>query len=213
VDRAGDAVEPGIESRNDRRRRIAFGERREAAQIGIEQRCLDGLADIAPQWTRQHPRRTAPAEIGLESRRQRGARSDCGERRRGETRGLAQRIGLAGRERTRPDPAEQGPVRPGPDDVLMDRAGREAGEPATGIVGLACRWRDREPSRHEAQGLDHLPALGPPQPCAPRDQRMRHGQGQGATRERQAILDQTRADFRQQPVGASHLAGRVDEPG
>ena len=140
VDRAGDAVEPGIERRDDRRRGIALGQRREAAQIGIEQRRLDGLADIAPQRTRQHPRRAAPAEIGLESRRQRGARRESGERRRGEARGLAQLVGLAGRERTRPDPAERGPVRPRSDDVLMHEAGRESGEPApAGIVrrGLA----------------------------------------------------------------------------
>ena len=68
--------------------------RREAAQIGIEQRGLDGLADIAPQRTRQHPRSAAPAEIGLERRRQRGARRERGERRRGEARGLAQPVGL-----------------------------------------------------------------------------------------------------------------------
>jgi hypothetical protein len=71
----------------------------------------------------------------------------------------------------------------------------------------------REPSRHEPQGLDHFPALGPPEPGAPSNQRVRHGQCQGAARERQAIRDRTHADLGQQPVGARRLAGRIDEPG
>ena len=98
---------------------MAFGQGGEAAQIGKEQRCLDGLADVAPQRARQHPRSAAPAEIGLERRRQRGARGEGGERRGGEARGLAQPAGLVGRERTRPDPAEQRPVRPRPDSVFL----------------------------------------------------------------------------------------------
>ena len=42
---------------------------------------------------------------------------------------------------------------------------------------------------------------------------MRNVERQGAARERQAIFDQMRAEFRQQPVGAGGLGGRVDEPG
>jgi hypothetical protein len=38
VDRAGDAIEPGIECRDDNGRRIAFGELGEPAQIGEEER-------------------------------------------------------------------------------------------------------------------------------------------------------------------------------
>src|SRR5207237_1983763 len=57
-------------------------------------------------------------------------------RRRGEARGLAQLIGLTGRERTRPGPAERTPVRPRPDGVLMHEAGREPGEPAPGSPPL-----------------------------------------------------------------------------
>jgi hypothetical protein len=208
VHRPGDAIEPGVEGGNRRRGLRRLGERREAAQIGAEQRGLDGLADTAAQWTRQHPRGAAPAEIGLESRRQRGARRERGERCGGEARGLPQLVGLVGRERTRPDPAERRPVRPGPDGVLMHDAGRQSGEPApAGIAGRARRScgsepsRD-EPSRHEPQGLDHFPALGPPEPSAPSNERVRHGQCQGAARERQAIRDQTRAELRQQPVGA-----------
>ena len=88
--------------------------RREAAQVGEQERRLDGLADAAPQRTGQHARRAAPAEIGLERRGQRGARGQCGERRRGEARRLAQAVGLVGREGTRADPAEPRAVRRGP---------------------------------------------------------------------------------------------------
>ena len=74
---------------------VGLGQRGEAAQVGEQQRRLDGLADAAPQRTRQHARRAAPAEIGLERRGQRRARRERGERRRGEARGLAQPLGLA----------------------------------------------------------------------------------------------------------------------
>jgi len=81
---------------------------------------------VSPISRRKGPAstRAAPTEIGLESRRQRGARRESGERRGGEARGLAQRIDFAGRERTRPDPAERRPVRPRPDVVLMHEAVR-----------------------------------------------------------------------------------------
>ena len=67
---------------------VGLRQRGEAAQIGIEQHRPDGLADFAPQRPGQHPRGAAPAEIGLEQRRQRRARGKRGERRRGEARGL-----------------------------------------------------------------------------------------------------------------------------
>ena len=127
--------------------------------------------------TGQHPRGAAPAEIGLERRRQRGARRQRGERRRGEARGLAQRVGLTVRERTRPDPAERRPVRLAARRRL--RARRRPQAPASqrrpaSSPGLAAPWP--RACRHEPQRLDHLPARGPPQPGAPRDQRVRHGQ-------------------------------------
>ena len=96
----------------------------------------------------------------------------------------------------------------------MHAAGRKCREPApAGIARRACRFRCREPSRRKSQRLDHFPAFGPPQPGAPSNQRVRHRQRQSAARERQAIRNQMRADFGQQPVGTRRLAGRIDEPG
>ena len=126
LDRKRNAVEPGVEGGDDRRGGIALGKRREAAQIGEEQRRLNGLADAAPQRAGQHPRSAAPSEIGLERRRQRGARGKRRERRRREARGLAEAAGLVGRERTRPDPAQRRAVRPRTDGVFVHWAGREA---------------------------------------------------------------------------------------
>src|SRR5208337_1234468 len=114
VDREGDAVEPGVEGRDDFRRRIALGKGSEAAQIGKQQRRLDGLADATPQRARQHPRRAALAEIGFQNRRQRGARRQRSERGRREARGLAEAVRLVAGEWPRSDPAERRAVRPGP---------------------------------------------------------------------------------------------------
>ena len=146
---------------DDRRRGIVLGKRGESAQIGEQQRRLDRLAGAAPQRTGQHPRGAPPAEIGLERRRQRGARRQCGERRRCEARRLAEAVSLVGSERTRPDPAEPGPVRPRLDRVFMDAPGREPFEPApAGVAGLTRRSWGRKPCWREAQGLDHLAAFG-----------------------------------------------------
>ena len=65
---AGDAVEPGVERGDDLGGRTALGQRREAAQVGEQQRRLDRLANSAPQRTGQHARRAAPAKIGFERR-------------------------------------------------------------------------------------------------------------------------------------------------
>ena len=183
--RAGDAVEPGVERRDDRRRGIALGQGGEAAQIGEQQRRLDGLADAAPQGAGEHPRRAAPAEIGLERRGQRGARGQRGERRGGEARGLAEPAGLVGGERTRPDPAERGPSGLGP--TASSCAGpppRPASQrrPASpGGPGAP----SASPAAAESQRLDHLAAIGPPEPGAPGDERVRRGQRQRAAGERQ----------------------------
>jgi hypothetical protein len=163
VNRASDTIEPGVESRDDLGGGIAIGERREAAPIGTEQRGLDGLTDTASQRSRQHPRGTTPAEIGFQRRRQRGARREDGERCGGKARGLTQFVGLARRELTRSDPAEQRPISPWPDRVLMHEAGGEPGEPApAGIVRWACLLRCRGSACCEPQRLDHLPALCTP---------------------------------------------------
>src|SRR5262249_4784517 len=176
--------------------------------------CLDGLAYMASQRSRQHPRRATPTEIGFQSRRQRGARSENGKRRRDETRSLTQFIGLAKRELTRPNPAERRAFSPWPYRVLVYEAGCDSGEPApAGIVGWACIFHCRGSSWREAQSLDDLPALGKPQPGAPGNEWVRNVKRQCAAREWQAVRHEALAEFRQQPVGAWRLAGFVDEPG
>ena len=133
---AGDAIEPGVEGGDDRGRRSAFGQGREAAQVGEQERRLDGLADAAPQRTGQHARRAAPAEIGFERRAQRRSRGEGGERRRREARRLSQAVGLVGGERTLAHPAQFRPVRGRSDRVFMQRAGCEARKPApAGLAG------------------------------------------------------------------------------
>ena len=63
--------------------------RGEAAQVGEQERRLDRLADAAPERAGHDARGAAPAEIGLERRRQRRAGAERRERGRGEARGLA----------------------------------------------------------------------------------------------------------------------------
>ena len=210
VYREGDAVEPGVEGRNDLRRRIALGKSREAAQIGEQQRGLDGLADPAAQWTGEHPRRAAPAEIGLKRRRQRRPRGQRGERRGGEAGGLVQAVSFVGGERTGTDPTKPRPVRLWRDDVLMDGSDAKSFEPSHATV--ACSRRSREPSWQEPQRLDHLAAVRSPEPGAPGNKRMRRGQGQGASRERRAIRDQAGAEVRQKPFRGRRFGRRVNQP-
>ena len=107
----GDAVEPGVEGRDDLGGRSALGQSREAAQIGEQKRRFDRLANSAPKRSGQHARRAAPAKIGLERRGQRRARCQRGQRRRREARGLAQTVALVGGERTRSDPSDPWAVR------------------------------------------------------------------------------------------------------
>jgi hypothetical protein len=96
----------------------------------------------------------------------------------------------------------------------MRDAGGESGEPApANIVRWAVFLSCRGSSRRESQGLDDLPTLGAPEPGAPGNEGVRNTKRQGATREREAILDQMRAEFRQQSVGTRGLRGRIDEPG
>ena len=73
--------------------------------------------------------------------------------------------------------------------------------------------RRREPAGQEPQRLDHLAALGPPQPGAPGDERVRRGQRQGAAGERHAIFDQARAEVGQKLVGRRRFGRRVNQPG
>ncbi len=210
---AGDAVEPGVERRNDLGRRRAFRQAGEAAQVGEQERRLDRLADAAPERAGKHARGAAPAEIGLERHRQRGAGAERRKRGHGEACGLAEAAGLLWRERTRTHPAEPRPVGGRPDRVLMHRAGAKAGKPApAGFAGLAGRSGRHRPS-HKSQRLDHLAASRPPQQGAPGDERVRRGQGERAAGERLAVLDQAPPEPRQKKLGRRRLGGLVNQPG
>ncbi|MGY4354646.1 hypothetical protein ACVW0J_001139 [Bradyrhizobium sp. i1.7.7] len=188
---------------------VVFRQGREVAQIRIEQRGLNGLAEIAPQRRRQHPLRAALAEIGIERRAQRGARGEYGKRRRGETRSLAQLLDLVCGERTRPDPAELRPIL-SPDHLFVHLAARDVAQPAAaGIIGRV----GRQPTWCEAERLDDPAVLRAPQPGPLRDQRMRHLQRQAACRKRHTVGDQMSAEFREQTVGPGAVRGGIDEPG
>ena len=160
---AGDAVEPGVERRDDLVRRAGLRKGGEAAQVGEQERRLDGLADSAPERTSENARGAAPAEIGLERSGQRGAGGERRKRGHGEAGGLAEAAGLAGGERTRAHPAEPRPVGGGPDRVFVHRAGGEAREPPPArFVWRAGRIGGPGSSSHKSQGLDHLAASHPP---------------------------------------------------
>ena len=111
VNGAGDAVEPGVERGDHRLRRHRLRQLGEAAQIAIEQNRADGLAGLPPQPPGQHLRRAAPAEIGLEQRRERRPRGEDGERRRSKTRHLMQQRGFGFGEGPRRQPS-RAPGRP-----------------------------------------------------------------------------------------------------
>ena len=68
VHRAGDAVEPGVEHGDHRRRLGRLGEHGEVAQIGAEQRGADRLPGASAQCAGLDSRGAAAAEIGLEQR-------------------------------------------------------------------------------------------------------------------------------------------------
>ncbi len=90
----------------------------------------------------------------------------------------------------------------------MHWSGSEPGQPAAaGIARLPCAG---ESSRGKSQCLDHRAVLGPPQPGAVSDDRMRYGESQGAAGEWYIVPDQMRAELGQEPVGAGRSAGRIE---
>ena len=96
----------------------------------------------------------------------------------------------------------------------MHRAACDTGEPAPAVVvGWGCFECRQGAAWREAQSLDDLAAIGAPKPDTPGDERVGHGKRERPARERKAILDQMRTEFRQQPIGARHPAGCIDEPG
>jgi hypothetical protein len=213
VHRAGDAVEPGVEGGDDLGWRTALGERREAAQVGEQQRRLDGLAHSAPQGSSQHPRGAAAPEIGFERRIQRGSGGERGEGRGGEARGLMQPFGVVGGEQMRRDPAEPRPVRFRADKVFMHRPARKARKPApAGFARLAFRSRRRKRAASKPQRLDHFAAVGSPKPGAPGDQWVGRRECERAAGERRAILDQAMAQRRQKKLRRGRVGGRVHQP-
>ena len=200
-----------VQRRDDRSGRMALGERREAAQIRIEERGGDRLAFVPPERRGHHPRGAAPAEIGLERRRQCGARRERSDRRRGKARGLAEVMRLV-----RGEGAQAAPRRGSANPVSARPRPRARGPPrrqrAT-TPGVAREpWRGRA-SRGEAQALDDLAVPGAPKPGPPGDQGVGDVERQGAAGQRQAVRDQMRAEFGEQFAGASALGRRIDEPG
>ena len=96
----------------------------------------------------------------------------------------------------------------------MHRPTREFGQPpatsiAIGIV-LPCACESR---RRKSHRLDHHAVLGPPQPGAAGNDRVRDGEGQGTAGERQIIPDQLRTELGEEPISARRSAGRIDQPG
>ena len=214
MNRTGDAVEPGIERPDDGRRRIALRQRGEAAQIGKQQCRLDGLADIAPQGTCEHPRGAAPAKIGLQSRRQRGARGKGGERRRREARGLAEPVYF-----TRVN--GRGPIQPSKGPSGLDPTTSSWTMPQRGFQRASAG--PLRPARVPLPPPRALPATNPnasiTSPLSARHSQVRRaisGCGTASVSAPPASgtpsATRSRADLRQQQVGARRLAGRIDEP-
>ena len=129
------------------------------------------------------------------------------------TRGLTQPIRLIGCEKARSYPSKRRSIQVGSDGIFAQLAWRAAFKPApAGIAGLICRFRRWKPPGRKSQGLDHLSAVGAPQPGAPGDQGVRERERQSAAGERHAVLDQVCAELRQPLVGTRRLSGRIDEP-
>ena len=150
----------------------------------------------------QHPRRAAPAEIGFEQRRQRRARGERGQRRGGEARRLTQPVGFAGVNGRGPaQPSDGRPAR-GP-TCPHAPAGAESGEPvAAGSPGRLPAGL--EPG--EAQRLDHRAGLGPPQPGAAGDDRVRPASVSAPPASGRPSGQQPAPSSRQEPVGAGYGA-------
>ena len=160
----GDAVEPGVEGRDDRRRGMAFGKGREAAQIGEQQRRLrwsrrrraaTGPPAPAPRCAGRDRPRAPPSRWRARSARRAAPLRSARPRRGGR---------LVGREGTRADPAEQRPVRPRPDRVFVHGP---AARPASQRRPASPGW-PAAPARQSAGANPSAsitsPLVGPPQP-------------------------------------------------
>ena len=65
----------------------------------------------------------------------------------------------------------------------------------------------------KTQRLHDDSRLGPPQPGATRYDRMRRGERQGSTGERQPVVNQPRAERSQKIIRLDGADGAVDQPG
>ena len=68
-------------------------------------------------------------------------------------------------------------------------------------------------SGHESQSLDHLVALGSPQPGAAGDQRVGRSPRERTAGERRAILDEALSEGRQKKLGRRRGRRGIDQPG
>ena len=125
--------------------------------------------------------------------------------------------------RSRPDSTAvngRGPIQPsdgasgpGADDILMHRAASESHEPGPASVARRSSGSGAgKPAAAKSERLDHRAGVGPPQPGAAGDDRVRCGDRQGAAGERHTVLDQPRAELGQEPVGVGRGGAVVDEP-
>ena len=217
--RPGDAVEPGMERGDDRRGRRSLSERAVKPRRSAPERSRPRMVSPAPRRsaTGLRPGGAAPAEIGLEQCRQRWRAPTRAARgaaaKRAAWRSPA-RLDGARTEHAVPAQASDRPVQPRSDGCSHALA--PVGErPAPGQApadqsrrGLAESDRRRSP---RASITAH--GLGPPEPGAAGDERVRRRERQGAAGERQAVVASSRrADLGQEPVGAGRGAGVVREP-
>lgn len=97
-----------------------------------------------------------------------------------------------------------------PNRVIVHNTGSQSRQPFASEIALPG-------SRHRAgtktQRLHDDACLGPPQPGAARYDRMRRGERQGSTGERQPIVNQPRAEGSQKIIRLDGAAGAVDQPG
>ena len=182
---------------------VALGQGGEVAQVRKEQHGADGLSGAAALRAGLHPGSTAPAEIGLEQRRQRCPRGQGGQGRRDEAHDLTQSAGLCGFERPRPGPAQHRTVWRRANRVLLHWA--KPGQP------VAPGWAEWPAG--EVQRLDHRPGLRSPKPGAAGNDRMWHRERQRAAGQRQTVGQQPAAELGQEPVRARRGAGLVHQPG
>ena len=94
----------------------------------------------------------------------------------------------------------------------MHGAVREPSKPAPAVAGRTIRSQRGMGSGHESQRLDHLVALGSPQPGASRNQRVGRRERERPAGERRAVRDEAISEGRQKNLGGRCGRRRIDQP-